>query len=79
MKSFFDKFKMLKKDLSRFDWNVRVSDEDRNERLDICNACENFNTNTKFCNGCGCHIPSKSLFYFSECPLDKWPVKEKNA
>ena len=79
MKSFFDKFGKLKNQLSRFDWDLRVPENERKERLDICNQCNKFNNESSFCQECGCHIPSKSLFYFSECPLNKWPIRGNNA
>ena len=76
MRTFFDKFGKLKQQLKSKHWDIRVSDQVRQERLDICNSCDKFNSTTKFCTNCICHIPSKSLFYYSECPLDKWPIND---
>jgi hypothetical protein len=75
MRTFFDKFNKLKEHLKPHHWNLTVSHDERNTRLEICNSCEFFNSNTNMCASCGCHIPSKSLFHFSECPQDKWPIK----
>ena len=76
MRNFFDKFGKLKNQLKAHDWDLRVSEQQRQERLNTCNLCDKFNSNNKFCKECGCHIPSKSLFWFSECPLDKWKVED---
>ena len=74
MRTFFEKFNKLKEKLAPHQWNIRVPEEERNQRLEICNGCEYFKESIKMCSQCGCHIPSKSIFYFSECPQDKWPI-----
>jgi len=76
MRSFFEKFGKFKQDLKSHEWDLRVSDQERQERLDVCSNCDKFNKTINFCSECGCHIPSKSLFWFSECPLDKWKVQD---
>ena len=43
------------------------------ERLEICEQCEKYNNDTKRCIECHCHMPSKALVPFADCPLDKWP------
>ena len=74
MRSFFDKFKKYKENMKWPEWDKRVSSEEVQNRLEICSSCDKFNSAIKICKVCKCHIPSKSLFYYSECPLDKWPI-----
>lgn len=77
MRTFFEKFNVLKEKLKPRHWDIKVPDEERQERLRICNECDAFNEKIGFCKECGCHIPSKTIFYFSECPRDKWPIHVK--
>jgi hypothetical protein len=51
-----------------------VSPEEKERRLDICNACEFFFNPTKQCRQCGCIMPAKAMLTKSTCPINKWPV-----
>jgi hypothetical protein len=42
------------------------------ERLDICNKCENLEKNLDRCSVCGCFVKVKTKVSFEECPLHKW-------
>ena len=52
-----------------------VPKEVAEERLSICNSCENL-TVTKQCNICFCFIHAKSKYRQEHCPLFKWDVWE---
>lgn len=61
-----------------------------NERLAICNACEEHSSNKKnyktmrpdaHCAECGCTLSAKTKCLTCECPLSKWlaqPMPEDN-
>lgn len=48
-----------------------VTNEQYEERLNICALCEN--RNDQRCGVCGCFISGKAKLKASECPLGKWP------
>jgi len=50
-----------------------VSQEQAQQRYNICKACENFKTISKRCGKCGCFMKAKVTFCNSTCPLAKWP------
>jgi hypothetical protein len=48
------------------------------ERLDICEACDQYNIITTQCGKCGCFMKVKTLLKSSSCPIDKWgPATEE--
>lgn len=62
-----------------------VTPEERTRRLRTCEGCKYYKANTKSCgtlarprtlrNGvklCGCFMPAKTKFKFSECPAGFW-------
>jgi len=60
-----------------------VSAQKRSDRLNTCRSCEHFVVKTKSCGPlvkeaftdsplCGCHMPTKTRFKTSSCPLGKW-------
>jgi len=49
-----------------------VTQETVQQRLDACNACENFNKDTTRCSECGCFMRLKTQLKTSTCPLGKW-------
>jgi len=53
-------------------WWKLIPEDKQKERLDICNTCDQFDG--VMCKLCGCHIKSKMISYYSECPMDKWEV-----
>jgi hypothetical protein len=42
------------------------------ERIEICEACENFVSLTKQCKKCFCFMPIKARFIGMKGPIDKW-------
>lgn len=49
---------------------VKLPDNLRNERYDICKACEFLKAD--FCKKCGCFMPIKTYMPGQRCPLKKW-------
>lgn len=49
-----------------------VSPELYSKRVEICKNCPKYDSKLKRCTECGCYIPVKAKFDFSECPLYKW-------
>lgn len=49
-----------------------------NERYNICQSCEYFNSQNNECEHCGCNINNKKIFmnklawFDQKCPIDKW-------
>lgn len=56
---------------SNINFNLKVSSEIRQERIHICNNCENL-SKIKTCSQCGCFMPLKTWLKSSKCPIDKW-------
>jgi len=57
-------------------FNILTSDEEKQQRLLLCNSCEK-NQNTDFgniCEGCVCPIEYVVTYKFKICPLKKWNV-----
>jgi hypothetical protein len=52
----------------------RTTQEQKQERLDICNTCEYRKENV--CKLCGCFLSAKATWATSECPAAKWPILE---
>ncbi len=53
----------------------RVTEEIRNERLDICKSCKHFIERSSRCSECGCFMPIKSGINADPkelCPKKKW-------
>lgn len=51
---------------------TNVTDQVKEERMNICSGCDFFDkVNTK-CNSCGCYLNLKAAWETSKCPLDKW-------
>jgi len=55
--------------------NIFASEEMAKIRLDICKACEFFDTNSARCNQCGCFMTTKVKVIAAFCPKNKWPTK----
>lgn len=51
--------------------HIKVSEEVRTERLDVCKTCDQFHK-SEFCKLCGCYMPAKSWLPHSSCPMKKW-------
>jgi ADP-heptose:LPS heptosyltransferase len=54
----------------------RVTEEELETRLGICQGCENFNAEKLVCNhpACGCQLLKKATWKTEKCPLGKWPA-----
>ncbi len=51
--------------------SIKVSEEERTKRFDICKSCENLNR-MDFCNICSCYMPAKTYLPNTSCPIKKW-------
>lgn len=51
-----------------------VSDEVKQERLNICVLCEHYDDSMHRCKECGCFLNAKVLFAGNSCPLNKWGI-----
>lgn len=65
MSNFIDK---VKKEVAIRFAPSEVSDE----RINICNNCDNYNQPVGICKKCGCFMPAKSKLARAKCPLGKW-------
>lgn len=54
---------------------VKLPEEDRNARLEICRTCEHFSS-MQFCKLCGCYMPAKTYMPGQSCPMRKWVAKQ---
>ena len=52
----------------------KASTEEKQKRLDICNACDNTTTTLGklVCTNCGCVLDWKVALQNQECPIGKW-------
>lgn len=50
----------------------KVTEENAEERLTICEECPEFIKITKQCKQCGCIMPAKVKLLVSTCPIGKW-------
>lgn len=56
----------------------KSSQQQINERFEICQVCEDFDRNNKECSICGCNVNNKKQFLNKlawadqECPKGKW-------
>ena len=51
---------------------IKVTDEQREERYAMCRACEHFLSTTTSCTKCGCFMAAKTYLSGAECPIGKW-------
>jgi len=51
---------------------LHVSDEVKNQRLEICRQCEKYDPEQIRCIECGCFLEHKASFSLDSCPLEKW-------
>lgn len=52
--------------------DFKISEDERNARLDTCKSCEFYLSTTTQCKKCGCFMPLKTWLKNSSCPMDKW-------
>lgn len=56
----------------------KSTQEQINERYNICLSCDSYDSNNKICLQCGCNINNKRVFLNKlawadqKCPLNKW-------
>lgn len=55
--------------------NIKLSEEERNIRYDICKSCEWLFTPTNSCKKCGCFMALKTYMPNQSCPIGKWKNK----
>lgn len=62
------------KDVENF--NVITSDQERQARLALCNACEKQTLilGAPSCDQCACPIEYVISYKFKICPLEKWSI-----
>jgi hypothetical protein len=61
---------------SNIQWNkIKLPEEERNARYDICKSCEWFFTPTSTCKKCGCFMAIKTYMPYQSCPIGKWKNK----
>jgi TRAP-type mannitol/chloroaromatic compound transport system substrate-binding protein len=51
---------------------MTVSDDVREERYDLCKACEYYYSVTTTCKKCGCFMSAKTYLAAAECPTGRW-------
>lgn len=51
---------------------VKLSEEEAQQRLSICNGCEFFVKDTSRCSKCGCYMAYKTYLKAASCPENKW-------
>jgi hypothetical protein len=51
---------------------VKIDEETRNTRLDLCLSCEHLFKPTQNCKKCGCFVQAKTWLKDSSCPIKKW-------
>jgi hypothetical protein len=49
-----------------------ASKELAEERLKLCEGCENFKPLARQCNLCGCFMDVKSKLLEAQCPIELW-------
>lgn len=47
------------------------------ERLKVCETCDQIELDTYRCKKCGCFMKFKTEIPFSDCPLGKWNSYEE--
>lgn len=57
---------------------LHVSDEVKNQRLEICRACDKYDPEQIRCIECGCFLEHKAGFSLDSCPLGKWKESNKD-
>lgn len=50
----------------------KVSDEEFENRMQICRGCEFFDADSSRCKNCGCFLKIKASWNSEKCPIDKW-------
>ena len=69
--SFIDTLKNKAEELKDFTKHIKCTEEEKQARLSICNACEHM-LFTGNCTKCGCFMRTKSWMVHKKCPIGKW-------
>lgn len=56
---------------------IKLSEDERNQRFDICLNCEFLFKPTNSCKKCGCFMSIKTYMPKQSCPIGKWDIVEK--
>lgn len=51
---------------------IKVDENIRKSRLDICLSCEHLFKPTQNCKKCGCFVVAKTWLKDTSCPIKKW-------
>lgn len=51
---------------------LRLTSEEANKRLSICNSCQFYIANQQRCGKCGCYMAVKTYLKAERCPIGKW-------
>lgn len=51
----------------------KVSDEEYDQRMTICQSCDYYEDKRCKQKNCGCFITRKARWASEECPINKWP------
>jgi hypothetical protein len=51
---------------------MKIDEEIRTTRLDLCLSCEHLFKPTQNCKKCGCFVQAKTWLKESSCPIKKW-------
>lgn len=63
----------------------RCTEEEMDERIEICKTCPFYNHEDSSCNKCGCSLSRKKIYrnklYWKStgCPIGKWPDLTENT
>ena len=52
--------------------NFKISDQEAQVRLKICQGCEFFDSSQNRCKKCGCFMAVKTYLKAERCPVGKW-------
>lgn len=51
---------------------LKVTTEEAEKRLTICNSCQFFRQRDQRCSRCGCYMAIKTYLKAESCPVGKW-------
>jgi hypothetical protein len=60
--------------IDMFDPTKRAEDDIAEQRMSVCDGCEELIRFTKQCKQCGCFMAGKTKLKSATCPLGKWNV-----
>jgi hypothetical protein len=51
---------------------LRLTTEEANNRMNICNSCPFYISEQQRCGKCGCYMAIKTYLKAERCPIGKW-------